>query len=93
MAALHGRAKTLAGAPMSMSTEVYRDQIIRAVTGNKPAMVFHVVDETALRRLCERLSEAERAATILQAKGYGASGLLLDEITARVPVAHTHDSR
>lgn len=78
---------------MSMPTECYRDQIIRAVTGNKPAMVFHVVDETALRRLSERLSEAERAATILQAKGYGADGLLLDEVAARVPAAHTHDTR
>jgi hypothetical protein len=93
MAALYGRAEALAGAAMSIPVEVYRDQIIRAVTGNKPAMVFHVVDETALRRLCERLSESERAASILQAKGYGASGLLLDEVAARVPAAHTHDSR
>ncbi|MBD8627671.1 hypothetical protein IFT64_12065 [Oxalobacteraceae sp. CFBP 8753] len=78
---------------MNMPVEVYRAQIIRAVTGNQPAMVFHVVDETALLRVCERLAESERAAAILQAKGYGASGLLLDEVAARVPASHTHDTR
>jgi hypothetical protein len=33
-------------------------------------MVFHVVDETALLRLCNRLAEDERAHAILRAKGY-----------------------
>jgi hypothetical protein len=63
----------------------YRDQIIRAVTGGKPAMVFHVVDETALRRLCERLTEAEQAVEMLRAKGYGHPGLLLNELAATIP--------
>ena len=70
---------------MTMPIACYRDQIIRAVTGNKPAMVFHVVDEAALQRICERLAEDERAAEILQAKGYGKPGLLLHEVAALVP--------
>jgi hypothetical protein len=72
---------------MSMPVEVYRDQIIRAVTGNQPAMVFHVTDETALRRLSERLAESERAFEIVRAKGYGRPGLLLQEVAALVPNA------
>jgi len=73
---------------MSMPVEVaYRDQIIRAVTGNQPAMVFRVVDETALRRLSDRLAESERAHALLRAKGYGGTGLLLDELAALVPNA------
>ena len=72
---------------MRTPVEVFRDQIIRAVTGNKPAMVFHVVDETALLRLCNRLAEDERAHALLRAKGYGGTGLLLDELAALVPSA------
>ena len=70
---------------MSMPVEVYRDQIIRAVTGNQPAMVFHVTDEVALRRLSERLAESERAHALIRAKGYGRTGMLLDELAALVP--------
>ena len=70
---------------MSMPVEVYRDQIIRAVTGNQPAMVFHVTDETALRRLSERLAESERAHALIRAKGYGSMGMLLDELAATIP--------
>jgi hypothetical protein len=72
---------------MSMPIESYRDQIVRAVTGDQPAMVFQVVNENALRRLCERLAEAERAVEILRAKGHGHPGLLLDELTLVVPNA------
>lgn len=65
----------------------YRDRIVRIVTGNRPAMVFSVTDEVALMRICERLVEAERAAEILQHKGYGkpGAGLLLHELAALVP--------
>lgn len=64
---------------------VYRDHIIRAVTGNKPAMVFQVVNETALGDLCDRLVEAETALEILRARGYGKPGMLLHEVAALVP--------
>ena len=70
---------------MSMAKDHYRHLIVRAVTGNRPAMVWRVIDGTALDRICERLVEAERAAEILQAKGYGKPGLLLHEVAALVP--------
>lgn len=67
--------------------DCYRHRIIHIVTGNRPAMVFNVTDNTALMRICERLVEAERAAEILQHKGYGkpGAGLRLDEVAALVP--------
>jgi hypothetical protein len=64
---------------------VYRDQIIRAVTGNKPAMVFHVTNETALMDFCRRLAEAERALSVLRARGWGSPGMQLHEVAALVP--------
>jgi hypothetical protein len=72
---------------MSMAKDHYRHLIVRAVTGNRPAMVWRVIDGAALERICERLVEAERAAEILQAKGYGKPGLLLHEVAAQVPPA------
>ena len=71
----------------------FRHAIIRAVTGNRPAIVWKVIDEAALNRICERLAEAARAAEILQAKGYGLPGQLLHEVAAQVPAAHARDSR
>lgn len=70
---------------MSVAVNCYRDQIVRAVTGNRPAMVWRVMDSTALARICERLVEAERAVEILRAKGYGAPGMLLHEVATLVP--------
>lgn len=72
---------------MSMAAMHYRHLMVRAVTGNRPALVFHVTDGAAIDRLCERLVDAERAFEILQAKGYGKPGLLLHEVAALVPAA------
>lgn len=71
----------------SLPLDCYRHRIIHIVTGNRPAMVFSVTDNSALQRICERLVEAERAAEILQHKGYGkaGSGMLLHEVAALVP--------
>lgn len=63
----------------------YRDAIIRAVTGNRPAMVWSVTDSTSLARICDRLVEAEKAAEILFHLGYGKPGMLLHEVAATVP--------
>jgi hypothetical protein len=62
---------------MSITAPFYRHAIIRAVTGNRPAIVWN--------RICERLAEAERALEILRAKGHGRPGLLLHEVAALVP--------
>lgn len=64
---------------------VFRDLIVRAVTGNRPAMVFSVVNETALGDVCDRLVDAEKAFSILRAKGYGRPEMLLHEVAALVP--------
>jgi hypothetical protein len=72
---------------MSMAATHYRHLIVRAVTGNRPAMVFHVIDGAALDRICERLASDERAFEILRAKGYGKPGMLLHEVAALVPAA------
>jgi hypothetical protein len=71
----------------SLPLDCYRHRIIHIVTGNRPAMVFSVTDSAALQRICERLVEAERAAEILQHKGYGrpGTGMALDEVAALVP--------
>jgi hypothetical protein len=73
------------GAPVSQPVDCYRHAIIRAVTGNRPAIVWNVTDGAALDRICERLAEAERAFEILRAKGHGRPGLLLHEVAALVP--------
>jgi len=78
---------------VSQTVQCYRHAIIRAVTGNRPAIVWNVIDGTALNRICERLAEAERGFEILQAKGYGKPGQLLHEVAAQVPAAHMRDSR
>ena len=72
---------------MSTPPACYRQQIIRAVTGRAPAIIWSVTNSGALDRICSRLVEAERAAEILQAKGYGKPGLLLHEVAALVPPA------
>jgi hypothetical protein len=72
---------------VTTSAEAFRFQIIRAVTGDQPAMVFTVADDAALTRLCDRLAEAERAAEILLHKGYLKPGGMkpLHEVAALVP--------
>lgn len=72
---------------MSMASTHYRHVIVRAVTGNRPALVFHVTDGVALDRICDRLVDDERAFEILRAKGYGKPGMLLHEVAALVPPA------
>lgn len=72
---------------MSMAKVHYRHVIVRAVTGGRPALVFNVIDGTALDRICDRLVDDERAFEILRAKGYGKPGMLLHEVAALVPPA------
>lgn len=72
---------------MSMAATHYRHLIVRAVTGNRPALVFRVTDGAALDRICDRLVDDECAFEILRAKGYGKPGMLLHEVAALVPPA------
>ena len=54
---------------VSQQVDCYRHASIHAFTGNRPAMVFHIVDETVLRHICQHLGEVERALKIMLAKG------------------------
>lgn len=75
------------------TVQCFHHAIILAVTGNRPAIVWKVIDNAALNRVCERVAEAERTAEILPAKGYGKPGQLLHDVATQVPAAHTRDSR
>jgi len=62
---------------------VYRDQMVRAVIGTRPAMLAETADDAALVRLAQGLAEYEMAKELLRAKGYGRRGMgLLDMIKA-----------
>ena len=59
-----------------MSPQYYRDMIVRAVEDKNP--------ET-LDALAEYLRNAEKAHSILRAKGYGMQGTTIDATAALVP--------
>jgi hypothetical protein len=50
---------------------VYRHQIVRSVLGTHPAMLAKEADPVALDCLCRRLADAQEAAQLLVANGYG----------------------
>jgi hypothetical protein len=51
--------------------DIYRHQIVRAVTGTHPAMLAKEADPVALDSLCRRLVDAYDAMQLLRASGYG----------------------
>jgi hypothetical protein len=62
---------------------IYRDRIVRAVLGTRPAIMAREADTTALDRICKRLVDAEEAAQLLCANGHGLPGdSLLDLVRA-----------
>jgi hypothetical protein len=72
---------------MSLPATVYRDQIIRAVLGCRPAMLAHEADPTALERICEHLAQCEAAHDILRQKGWGKAGTSIADVARTVPEA------
>lgn len=50
---------------------VYEHQLIRVVTGAHPAMLAKVADPVGLACMARRLADAEAAALLLVANGYG----------------------
>jgi hypothetical protein len=48
---------------------IYRDQMIRAALGTRPAILAKEADTAALARLAQRLAEAEEAIQLLRANG------------------------
>lgn len=66
---------------------IYRDRIIRAVVGTRPAILAKAADTTALDRICSRLVDAEEAAQLLCAKGYGSPCQSLADLVRKLPPA------
>jgi hypothetical protein len=60
------KASSAAGA-----RDIYRHQIVRAVTGAHPAMLAKEADPVALDSLCRRLVDAYDAMQLLRANGCG----------------------
>jgi hypothetical protein len=65
---------------------VYRDQMIRAVLGTRPAILAKEANTAALDSMAQRLAETEMATELLRAMGYGTRGMgILDMIKALPP--------
>jgi hypothetical protein len=66
---------------------IYRDRIVRAVVGTRPAILAKEADTVALDRLCRGLVDAEEAKALLCAKGYGAPAQSLVDLVRALPPA------
>jgi hypothetical protein len=64
---------------------IYRDQMIRAVLGTRPAILAKEADTAALDCFCQRLADAEEAIRLLCAKGYGWPSQSLVDLARAVP--------
>jgi hypothetical protein len=64
---------------------IYRDRIVRAVLGTRPAILAETADTATLDRLCLRLADAEEAIQLLCAKGYGLPSQTLPDLIRAVP--------
>lgn len=59
---------------------IYRDQMVRAALGTRPAILAKEADTAALARLTQRLAEAEEAIQILRANRCGTSAHSLPDM-------------
>lgn len=66
---------------------IYRDRIMRAVVGTRPAILAKEADAAAIDRLCMGLAEAEEAKQLLCAKGYGFPSQSLPDLVRKLPPA------
>ena len=66
---------------------IYRDRIMRAVVGTRPAILAKEADTAALDRICQGLADAEEAKQLLCAKGYGFPSQSLADLVRRLPRA------
>lgn len=64
---------------------IYRDRIVRAVLGMRPAILAKEADTAALDRMCHRLADAEEAIQLLCAKGYGVPSQSLVDLVRALP--------
>lgn len=65
---------------MTPLAEMYRDELVRAVVPDRPAMVFQVNHPTVLADYCELLADACKAKELLRANGHGKPGMSVLEL-------------
>jgi hypothetical protein len=71
---------------MSPEALAYRGLLIRAITGERPALIVSVADNKVLTDLCEQLARAERVADLFAHKGYSKPGDPIDKTAAALPL-------
>jgi hypothetical protein len=60
--------------------QVYRDDLIRAIVPDRPAMLLHVHQPTVLEDYCELLADCAEAKRLLRANGHGKPGMSVLEL-------------
>ena len=64
---------------------IYRDRIMRAVVGTRPAIMAKEADAAAIDRICHTLADHEEAKQLLCAKGYGFPSQSLPDLVRKLP--------
>lgn len=72
---------------MTPAAEVFRDELVRAVVPDRPAMVFQVNHPTVLADYCELLADCTEAKRLLRANGHGKPGMSVLELVQLLLVA------
>lgn len=67
-----------------MTTQIYRDEIIRAVLGDR-AHEGRVANPTRPTQIAEHLAECEAAHDILRKKGHGQAGTSIVDVAKTAP--------
>ncbi|MDN4061291.1 hypothetical protein QPK31_24020 [Massilia sp. YIM B02769] len=73
--------------------EMYRDQIIRSVVTDRPAMCYPANKPEALADVCALLADGYEAKRLLRAKGWGQVGMSILEIAQLLPCAPQRPAR
>ena len=78
---------------MKPIAEQYRDQIIRSVVPDRPALCYPVNKPEALADVCKLLADGYEAKRLLRAKGWGQVGMTVLEIAQLLPCAPQRSAR
>ena len=78
---------------MKPIAEQYRDQIIRSVVPDRPALCYPVNKPEALADVCKLLADGYEAKRLLRAKGWGQVGMSVLEIAQLLPCAPQRPAR
>jgi len=65
---------------MTLTAEMYRFDLIRAIVPNRPAMTYPVHQPTVLADYCELLADCVEAKRLLRANGHGEPGMSVLEL-------------